>query len=536
MKKNVLIILLLLPSIFVKADLLDELDVYIGRHNSMVANYQDSLSALSKKNTYKSNKAMYEAYSAFKYDSAYYYADRNIRLINASPQQYRPTDIIDAQLDMVHILSVAGLFSEAEYMLQELTSILENINLTKDVDDDSTIIDLKIKFYTYAGDLYLYKSEYSDRHYFDEYNSKSLAYRQKIIDTAPKGSYDYQFALAIIEDEADNHDTAIQLLEQLLETLTQGDRKYSVVSGTLAYFYSFKQDIEKQKHYFALSAISDIKGNICETNSLRALATLLYQENQIERAYNYLYVSVQDAQFYGSRLRTFQTGQITPLIVKAWQDEQKKSRRLLQLQLLLATLLVLLLIISFVAATITLRRISKKNQIINKQKENIELINQQLKESNKIKLEYVSRYMMLASNYITEFDKNRKQVNKLMMEGKKTEVEKMLKSPSLEQRNVQTFHHTFDTAFLNIYPTFISAVNRLLTADNQIIPKEGEKLSTELRILALLRLGISDNQQIAEILRSSITTIYTYRSRLRSKAVQPATFEQDIMLIGANLE
>lgn len=183
-----------------------------------------------------------------------------------------------------------------------------------------------------------------------------------------------------------------------------------------------------------------------------------------------------------------------------------------------------------------MRRISKKNQIINKQKENIELINQQLKESNKIKLEYVSRYMMLASNYITEFDKNRKQVNKLMMEGKKTEVEKMLKSPSLEQRNVQTFHHTFDTAFLNIYPTFISAVNRLFTADNQIIPKEGEKLSTELRILALLRLGISDNQQIAEILRSSITTIYTYRSRLRSKAVQPATFEQDIMLIGANLE
>jgi hypothetical protein len=107
-----------------------------------------------------------------------------------------------------------------------------------------------------------------------------------------------------------------------------------------------------------------------------------------------------------------------------------------------------------------------------------------------------------------------------------------LKSPKAINEGIRIFHQNFDTAFLNIYPTFISEVNQLLTDDNQFeVHEDGGKLTTELRILALIRLNITDNQKIADILRSSITTIYTYRSKLKSRAKSKSTFEDDIRRI-----
>jgi hypothetical protein len=164
--------------------------------------------------------------------------------------------------------------------------------------------------------------------------------------------------------------------------------------------------------------------------------------------------------------------------------------------------------------------------------EEIERMNNQMKESNRIKDEYIGRFLELSSNLILKNEERSKVLNRLARDRKLELLYGELKSQKPLNESVHLFHQNFDTAFLNIYPTFISEVNQLLTEDNPFeVHEEACKLTTELRILALIRLNITDNQKIADILQSSITTIYTYRSKLKSRAKSKATFEDDVRRI-----
>ena len=157
--------------------------------------------------------------------------------------------------------------------------------------------------------------------------------------------------------------------------------------------------------------------------------------------------------------------------------------------------------------------------------------NEQLLERNKIKEQYLGRFLTFSSFLIDKNELRRKAMNRLAMEDRLKELKSQLKSPHFDYENAKLFYENFDSAFINIYPNFIDEVNNLLTPEAQIEPKEGEKLTRELRILALIRLGITDNKEIASILRSSIATIYTYRSRLKSRAKNKDTFEDDVKQI-----
>ena len=526
---STVVLLLLAASVYAHHPF-TRLDGLISKRDSLTRHYCDSIRSLpgSLFDDYSYNRIMQEAYSAFCYDSAYHYAQLNMLMIDTLPTAKR----IDTQLSMMHILSVGGLFNQAEQIKEEL-------------EVDSAIFSKQqyIQYLSYSSDLYLYLAEFTHTPYSEQYMEKVRTYRRLIIQHTAPESYEYSFAIATTLSDEGQHDEAIQILENLLLTLHSGTRQYSITTSTLGYFNRQAGNTEQSRQYFTLSAISDIEANIRETSSLRALALQLFEEGNIRRAYDYLYVSAQDAQLYNSRLRIYQTGQITPLIISAWQKEQERSSRLRRMLFIFVALMIIALTTTVIAVSIAFKKVSHTKKVVESKNSEIQQINTQLqlqnlqiKESNKIKLEYLSRFMQLSSNYIIEFEQNRNRLNRLMMDGKTAEVAKLLKSNQLEQTNVRFFHRSFDNAFLNIYPSFINAVNNLLTEDNQLFPKEGEKLTTELRILALLRLGITDNQEIADILRSSITTIYTYRSRLRLKAVNSATFEQDIMHIDANLE
>ena len=156
-----------------------------------------------------------------------------------------------------------------------------------------------------------------------------------------------------------------------------------------------------------------------------------------------------------------------------------------------------------------------------------------MKEVNRIKDEYIGRFLQLSSNLIKRGEEHGKMLNRLARDRKLDDLYAELKSQQFLSGGIRMFHQNFDEAFLNIYPDFIAEVNKLMTEENQFTPSEDgyKKLTTELRILALLRLGIADNQEIADILRSSITTIYTYRSKLKAKAINKEAFEDDIRQI-----
>lgn len=496
-------------------DYLSELDHYIEIQGQLTKQYSDSLFAMSRiadslsdRELYVQYKELYNGYSSYKYDSAFHYAKLNRELAEQIGDKEL---VVESWLHIGHILSVAGLFTEALEALQTVEPLIY---------DTAT----QIIYLSYLTDLFLYKAEFTGEPYSSQYMSVVTECRQRVIEIAPKNSYEYLFAYAANRCEAGDYKTAISTLEGLLPQLRQGTREYSVVTGTLGYFYHFTDDREKQKEYFALSAISDFIGCIRETNSLRALAVLLYEDGMTERAYRYLWTSVRDAQFYGSRLRTFQTGQITPIIVQAWLQEQTQHQRAVTIILISSLAFIVVLIIGIIVIVIYMHKYHRANEAMH-------IANKQLDIANKIKIEYLSRFMRLSSDYIAEAEQNRRHLVRLIRDNKQKELAEILNSPELAHTNVKRFTENFDEAFLKIYPTFIEKVNKLLLPEQQIVIKTTDRLTTELRIFALIRLGINDNQEIAGILRSTLTTVYTYRSRFRMRAIDKDHFEQQIMLI-----
>lgn len=498
----------------------------IAQKKNRIQTITDGMNSLSltPEQLFSLNNRLYDEYLAFNFDSALCYIKKNV---DVQQSLGNPDLAAGSLIRMAHILAVSGLFDKADRMLDQI-----------DISQLST--ECKVEYYNQRGELNLYRSEMAEyTPYFQEYTDSSQYYRQLILEIAPKDSYDYIFNQATYISEKGDNDGAIKMLEAYLKNLKQGERRYSIVTSTLAYFYSKKDEAQLQERYFLLSAISDMKGAILENNSLRRLSIILLDRGDFKKAYEYLLCASNDARQYGSRLRSMQAARISPLITQAYDMERALTQHRTNLLLIILSVITLLLIgtVVYILSLIKKRhqaniKISKMNAELSLHNEEIERMNNQMKESNRIKDEYIGRFLELSSNLILKNEERSKVLNRLARDRKLELLYGELKSQKPLNESVHLFHQNFDTAFLNIYPTFISEVNQLLTEDNQFeVHEEAGKLTTELRILALIRLNITDNQKIADILRSSITTIYTYRSKLKSRAKSKATFEDDVRRI-----
>ena len=516
------------------------LDSLIERHDEIVAAKESQIMTLYKglqsvtltpEQEYDKNLRLYDEYLAFRFDSAYYYINRNIQ----SPLATTDADRHAASaIRLAHILSVSGIFNNARLLLDSI----QPARLSTET---------RVLYYNQRAELNLYRSEMAQyTPYFMNYIDSAQYYRQLLLQIAPKESFEYMTSRASYTCEQGDVDGAVRQFEQYLPTLQSGDRRYSIVASTLAYFYWKNNNPKQQEYYLLLSAISDLRGAILENNALRELASILMERGVYERAYRYLSRASNDAQQYGSRLRSMQVARLAPVITKAYDTEREhalqRTNRLLTILAAIALLLVGLILFNFwllYKRRIANRKINQMNAVLTSQNEDMQTLNTQLstlnsqmKEANRIKDEYIGRFLELCSALIHRGEERHKYFNRLARDRKLEDLYAELKSSSAINEGVKMFHQNFDTAFLNIYPDFISEVNRLMTPDSQFeIEEDSTKLTTELRVLALIRLGIVDNQKIADILRSSITTIYTYRSKLKSRALQKDTFEDDIKRI-----
>ena len=478
---------------------------------------------LDEDQLFKFNERIYDEYMAYNFDSAYYYINKNVERQRALGHADR---FAASAVRMAHILAVSGIFNNARLLLNEVR-----------VEDISTAN--KIDYYEQQSELNLFRSEMANfTPLFPAYVDSMQHYRQKILEIAPHGSYNYIFNLATYTCEQGEVDKAIKMLEDYLPKLRQGDRHYSILTSTLAFFYTHKNQPETREKYLLLSAISDLRASILENNSLRELSIILLERQEYKKAYNYLQQASADAKLYGSRLRSLQAARLAPLITKAYDTERVRTQNRTYILLAILSVITLLLIgtIAFILSMMRKRRaaiekINTLNQELERRNAAIEAANNEMKESNRIKDEYIGRFLELSSNYIQRGEERAKLLNRLARDKKMAELYAELKSSASLNESIRLFYQNFDTAFLNIYPNFIKEVNSLMANGNQFEVDGGQKLTTELRILALIRLGINDNQKIADILRSSITTIYTYRSKIKSRALSKDTFEDEIRII-----
>ena len=512
------------------------LDSLIANYNQLTAekerrvtNIKDGVRGikLSPEQQYDLNQRLYDEYVAYKFDSAFYYIEKNVNALSSSADHDR---FAASAVRMAHILAVTGLFDRARRLLDK-------------VNPDSISDQQKIAYYTQQSELNLYRSEMAQfTNYFYDYIKRAQYYRQLVMQIAPKDSYDYVFNRATYICEAGDTEEAIRILEAYLNKTEQGTRIYSIITSTLAFFYQNKGVPEKQEYYLLLSAISDERSAIRENNSLRSLSELLMDRGNYDDAYRYLLQAISEAKFYGSRIRLMQVGRMAPQILQLYDAERTRTQQRTSLLLMVISIISIILAGIIVYTLILYRKkhaaglkIIEMNKMLASHSEEIESVNTQMKEANRIKEEYIGRFLELSSQLISDSEQRLKQLNRLARERKLEELYAELKTMEPVNKGIRKFHSHFDTAFLNIYPNFISEVNNLLNPECRFdVEQDGtpvKHLSTELRVLALIRLDITDNQEIADILRSSITTIYTYRSKIKARAINKESFEDDVRKI-----
>ena len=512
------------------------LDSLIANYNQLTAekerrvtNIKDGVRGikLSPEQQYDLNQRLYDEYVAYKFDSAFYYIEKNVNALSVSADHDR---FAASAVRMAHILAVTGLFDRARRLLDK-------------VNPDSISDQQKIAYYTQQSELNLYRSEMAQfTNYFYDYIKRAQYYRQLVMQIAPKDSYDYVFNRATYICEAGDTEEAIRILEAYLNKTEQGTRIYSIITSTLAFFYQKKGVPEKQEYYLLLSAISDERSAIRENNSLRSLSELLMDRGNYDDAYRYLLQAISEAKFYGSRIRLMQVGRMAPQILQLYDAERTRTQQRTSLLLMVISFISIILAGIIVYTLILYRKkhaaglkIIEMNKMLASHSEEIESVNTQMKEANRIKEEYIGRFLELSSQLISDSEQRLKQLNRLARERKLEELYAELKTMEPVNKGIRKFHSHFDTAFLNIYPNFISEVNNLLNPECRFdVEQDGtpvKHLSTELRVLALIRLDITDNQEIADILRSSITTIYTYRSKIKARAINKESFEDDVRKI-----
>ena len=480
---------------------------------------------------YGTMKQLYEEYAAYQYDSAYAYVSQCLALAR---QMSDDRLLNESRLDLAHILSTACLMDQARLLL-------EQIDITRLPSAQL------IRYYRTRTDLLIYQAEYMQG---TQYAAEAV---QQLIDlrrrtaalNVPHDDVNYLLTLAECRADSGQSRQAISLLEGLMQHYHSGERLYSIITSTMSFHYGQLGDKEKQMQYLVKSAESDLEGCIRENTSLRAIADILFDEGDIDRAYRYMRVAVDDANFYGTRLRNIQSSRIVPKILDAYQTKQERNRRNMMWLLGIISVIALLLVGGVIAIYQLLkryRRLNEQKKAINEQLsqvnarlgdtvEQLHESNVMLREREKLKEEYIARFLTLSSRFVDRGEEQRKALYRLYRDRKTEDLARELKSTHFGAENAKLFYENFDHAFLNIYPNFVDEVNKLLQEDGKIEVKQGKRLTTESRVLALIRIGITDNQSIAAILRASLTTIYTYRSKLKARALNKDSFEAQVKAI-----
>ncbi len=508
-------------------------DYYEGLKNKKISLLKQELNQrnLPRAKQYQINNALFLEYEAYTFDSAILYINHNLMIAEELGNKQL---INDSKLRKIRLLSIAGIYVEGMKLIQSINkSELTPANLEE--------------YYIQYKNLYLYQSEYAaGTEYRAEYLREMNAYLDTVLTIVPKDSYRYVTTKGSILIKNKQTVEAEKILLSYLKHSSPGTREYSVTSSILAFLYSFDSRTDLRKEYLIKSAISDIMAVVKENNSIRTLAEILYEEGKTERAYHYMKISMDDANYFNARLRNLQTSKMLSAVDKTYLTEKIEQQKKTQKLLIIISILSVFLFLAVIYVILQMKRLSgarKEVQITNieLQKLNSDLsdvnhllhhTNISLKESNTIKNEYLCRFLDLCSKYIDNLENYRKLLNRKATSGKMDDLLSTLKSTKFSDDELKDLYMNFDNAFLNIFPGFVESFNLLLPENERIIPKEEERLTRELRIYALIRLGINESGQIANFLRFSITTVYSYRSKMRVKSLYKDNFEEQVLKIG----
>jgi hypothetical protein len=330
----------------------------------------------------------------------------------------------------------------------------------------------------------------------------------------------------MVEGEVDK---ALDMLCRLSEN-NPDLRQQAFINYTLAEAYDLKGEVDKQIYRLALTAIADLKFGTREYASLQKLAYLLYDKGDVDRAYKYLTCSMDDAVACNARLRFSEVTEFFPIVDKAYKLKEERGQAIRYGLLFFASFLSLALIVGVFWLYRWNKKLSLMRQNLSQANEQLRLVNHELAQTGKVKEAYIAHYLDQCVAYLDKLESYRRSLAKLAMASRIDDLFKAIKSEQFIKDERKEFYQNFDKSFLELFPNFITSFNELLMEDDRVYPKSHELLNTELRIFALIRLGITDSNAIAHFLGYSLATVYNYRSRMKHRAKGDMdTFEQEVM-------
>ncbi len=455
-------------------------------------------------------------YLTFKFDSAFYYSLHLLETAYLSEDKNR---IAHAKTEFANILISAGIFSEA---MDTLRSI--DLSNTDDL--------IKAEYYSILSRGYFDMESFSQSQYYSAlYREKGMIYFDSALNYYPAGSWEYHSLNAHKNIKLNLCSAAIDTLTQIINTYDLSNDELAIQLMWLSFAYGILGDEENELKYMVEASVADLMGAKKEAVALFFVAGYLFDHGEVLRASRYINVALDETRFYGSNFRLWQISQYLPVIksehIVTIEEQKQKLWNYLIIVSILSFVIILSLIIIFRQID-KLKRVKKMLETTNRK---LETINEELQLANKIKEEYVGYYFSVSSQMIEKLEKFKNSIYRKVSRRQFDDI-----AIELDQVNIYKeklfLYSKFDQVFLQIFPDFVSKLNALLKDEEQFKLKEGHLLNTELRIFALIRLGITDNEKIAEILDYSVNTVYSYKTRVRNMARIPKDeFDKEVMKI-----
>lgn len=459
---------------------------------------------------------LYEEYKVYQFDSAYTYnqkIEKISKILNDKAKYY------DSKIKQGFILLSAGMFKECFECLNQIDTKL----LTDSV---------KIEYYSLKSRSYSDLADYNNNINFTPYdNALSIKYIDSALKICKPNSYQQLMLNGNKQILFDQLDHPSVYLNRLLTSFPLTEHQRAMAATGLSFFFNKPSNINEKLYWLEMGVINDIRSSTKETLAAFKLGEELFKEGKVNDAYILVERALDDAQYYGARLRKLKIAAVLPVIAAAKNINTENEKNRLQIYLLSSTAITLLIVaISFIVF-IQLKRLKVKEGIIEQKNIQLSNINNQLSEDAHIKEEYIGYFFNNISGYISKLEKLKRNIERKIATKKYDDILITINEINIKKERENLFY-TFDHVFLKIFPNFIAEFNSLLKKEDQIWPKDNEVLNTDLRIFALKRLGIDENQTIANILEYSVSTIYVYKMRIKAKAlVQGELFDQKIMSI-----
>lgn len=499
-------------------------------------------------NKYNLYKEIFDLYSHFQTDSAQVYICKMQQL-----PAYKTDVVMQATLHVAQaeIMAVSALYAEA---LSELDKVPQSLISSEHAE-------LRLYYYRVKRTLYgwmcTYYTKSSEQHKLWE--EKTMNYRDSLLSVDAIKNMSRDIVMADKYNALRQPEKALKMLKPYSAQASEATPN-PFVCFTLAHAYILSGNRTKAIYYLTLTAIADLRSATCEYQALPMLAQILFDQGDVERAYTYLLCSMEDASYCKAGLRSIEASTIFPIIDKQYKQREKEQRErdhLLMYGLVGLLLMLIAMVVYLRKQMLKLRQMRQKQSLYNKQlsaanqqmheaNEKLQVALQEVKSTNeelqntysqlrmtdKVKEEYIARYLNRCRMYLDQLTEFRSATLRLIKNRHFEELANQLKR-DLNAKTEQTqFYEDFDAAFLTLFPDFVASFNALLQPEHQLSVKKNGLLNTELRIYALIRLGIHDTTRIAHFLDYSTATVYNYRSKIRNKAIcSPEEFESLVAVI-----